>query len=80
VRTILLAALALVALTAACGETGPRRKKPSPTHDAQCRDPSKPRAFFYPSEDGRTFAPDDPKADGCELLVPDFLFCCPAPR
>jgi hypothetical protein len=63
-----------------CSEGGPRRKKPSPTHDAQCRDPSRPRAFFYPSEDGRHFAPDDPKADGCELLVPDFLFCCPAPR
>ncbi len=63
----------------ACADAGPKRRKASPTHASQCKDPARPNAFFYPSEDGRSFAPDDPHKDGCVLLVPDFLFCCPAP-
>lgn len=75
---VLAAALSTL-LVMACANAGPKRRKPSPTHEAQCKDPARPKAFFYPSEDGRNFSPDDPHADGCALLVPDFLFCCPAP-
>lgn len=75
---VVACALAWVALGVACVDGGPKRRRASPTHDAQCREPTRPKAFFYPSTDGKTFAPDDPHADGCVLVVPDFLFCCPA--
>jgi hypothetical protein len=67
-------------LGVACADAGPKRRRASPTHDAQCREPARSKAFFYPSADGKTFAPDDPHADGCALLVPDYLFCCPEAR
>lgn len=67
-------------LVTSCVDGGPKRRRASPTHDAQCREAARPKAYFYPSTDGKTFAPDDPHADGCVLLVPDFLFCCPETR
>ncbi len=36
-----------------------------------------PRKFFYPAENRVDYGPDDPKKDGCALLVSDHLFCCP---
>lgn len=67
-------------LTTSCVDGGPKRRRASPSHDTQCREAARPKAYFYPSADGKSFAPDDPHADGCVLLVPDFLFCCPATR
>ncbi len=32
---------------------------------------------MYPAKNRTEYGPDDPKADGCTLLVPDHLFCCP---
>ena len=33
----------------------------------------------YPDKNRTDYGPDDPKKDGCVLLVPDHLFCCPGP-
>ncbi|WP_050432422.1 hypothetical protein [Chondromyces crocatus] len=59
-------------------ESRPKGREADPTRDKECRDPSRPRAYFYPAEDRTHYAPDDPRKDGCELLVADHLFCCPA--
>ena len=84
VRDIAVAFALVVACSAAVGcSKGP----PKPAHrerfapkDGNCREPERPHAFLYPAE-GRVYAPDDPKADGCVVAVPDHLFCCPdAPR
>ena len=76
--------LALVcgALVAGCASKGgPLHRERDPGRDAACREPSRPRAFFYPAENRTDYAPDDPTRDGCALLVADHLFCCPdAPR
>jgi hypothetical protein len=79
----LLALLALIGLLVACSRTppGPRHRERDTGRDRECRDPTRPRAFFYPAENRTDYKPDDPRKDGCELLVADHLFCCPdAPR
>ena len=73
-------ALALATLsTAACSRSkssAPGREA-SPQRDKECGDPARPKAYFYPAENRTNYAPDDPFKDGCVLLVPDHLFCCP---
>jgi hypothetical protein len=58
--------------------SGPLHRERAPVQDANCREPSLPKAFFYPAENRVDYGPDDPKKDGCALLVSDHLFCCPA--
>lgn len=69
---------------AACQDGGgakPKHRERDASRDAQCKDPAKPRAYFYPAENRTDYQPDHPHRDGCELLVADHLFCCPdAPR
>jgi hypothetical protein len=76
------AALALLATGLLC--LGCTRGPPKPLHrerfaprDADCREPARPRAYMYPAENRTDYGPDDPKADGCVIAVPDHLFCCP---
>ena len=58
----------------------PQRRARSSSHDASCKDAARPQAFMYPATN-REFGLDNPKTDGCELAVPDHLFCCPvAPK
>lgn len=79
----LLAALLCSASLAACKPLpdGPRHRERDAGRDRECRDPARPRAYFYPAENRTDYGPDDPKKDGCALLVADHLFCCPdAPR
>ena len=74
------AVVLVVSAAAGCGKADrPRGREPDPTRDRECRDPARPKAYFYPAEDRTHYAPDDPRKDGCELLVPDHLFCCPHP-
>ncbi|MGK3984841.1 hypothetical protein WME99_17475 [Sorangium sp. So ce136] len=75
----LCAMLAAGALLAACskGTGAPKHREAAPERDTACADPAKPRAYFYPAENRTDYAPDDPWKDGCALLVPDHLFCCP---
>ncbi|WP_437732778.1 hypothetical protein [Sorangium sp. So ce1335] len=75
----LVALLAAGAALAACsrGTSGPKHREAAPERDGACTDPAKPRAYFYPAENRTDYAPDDPWKDGCALLVPDHLFCCP---
>jgi hypothetical protein len=66
--------------SAACNKKGdpkPQHRERSPTRDVDCKDGERPRAFFYPAENRTDYGPDDPKADGCVIIVPDHLFCCP---
>ncbi len=78
---------ALVMISAGAGALGCDKGPRKPAHrerfaskDVNCREAERPQAFLYPSE-GRVYAPDDPKVDGCVIAVPDHLFCCPnAPR
>jgi hypothetical protein len=72
-------AMLLALLVAGChkGPSGPRHRERAPVQDANCREPERPRAFFYPAENRVDYGPDDPKKDGCALLVSDHLFCCP---
>jgi hypothetical protein len=76
--TIVLALLSGLS-TSACkkGDPKPQHRERSPTHDVDCKDPERPRAFFYPAENRTDYGPDDPKADRCVVDVPDHLFCCP---
>lgn len=71
----------MVALAGASGcarkARGPAHRERSVLHDADCREPTLPHAFMYPARNRTEYGPDDPKADGCVLLVPDHLFCCP---
>ena len=73
-----LAVVAALIALAACNPapTGPLHRERSTARDPECRDPAHPHAYFYPAQN-RDYGPDDPKADGCDLLVPDHLFCCP---
>ncbi|WP_438016312.1 hypothetical protein WMF18_36560 [Sorangium sp. So ce315] len=75
----LVALLAASAALAACSRAtgGPRHREAAPERDSACTDPAKPRAYFYPAENRTDYAPDDPWKDGCAMLVPDHLFCCP---
>ena len=77
-----VAAFALAALLVACakgGATKPKQREPSPERDRSCVDPARPKAYFYPAENRTDYGPENPFKDGCEVLVPDHLFCCPAP-
>lgn len=67
------------ALVAACAKSPPRplHRERNAVRDGDCREPARPRAFLYPAENRTDYGPDDPKADGCVLIVPDHLFCCP---
>ena len=67
---------ALPAGGCAKGEEAPHHRDRSADRDRECRDPARPHAYFYPAKNRTEYGPDDPKADGCELLVPDHLFCC----
>jgi hypothetical protein len=75
--------LALVvggALLSGCpgGPPRPLHRERFTLRDAECREPARPHAFMYPAENRNHYGPDDPAADGCLVLVPDHLFCCPA--
>jgi hypothetical protein len=75
-----LAAVVLGLLSlAACkpSASGPRHRERDAGRDRECRDPARPRAYFYPAENRTDYKPDDPRKDKCELLVADHLFCCP---
>jgi hypothetical protein len=69
----------LAAGAVACSkrEPAPKHRERSSQRDADCREPERPRAYFYPAENRTDYGPDDPKKDGCALLVADHLFCCP---
>jgi hypothetical protein len=71
--------LAVALLVAGCqkGASGPRHRERAPVQDVNCREATQPKAFFYPAENRVDYGPDDPKKDGCALLVSDHLFCCP---
>ena len=72
-------ALFLSAFVVGChkADPGPRHRERAQVQDANCREPTQPKAFFYPAENRVDYGPDDPKQDGCALLVSDHLFCCP---
>jgi hypothetical protein len=72
--------VALVALCVGCAKGPPQKlhRERAQIRDADCREPARPHAFLYPAENRTDYGPDDPKADGCVLDVPDHLFCCPA--
>ncbi len=69
--------IALLIAGGCVSDEKPQRRARSPSHDASCKDAARPQAFMYPATN-REFGPDNPKTDGCELAVPDHLFCCPA--
>lgn len=74
-------AIALLLLACEGGQSKPLHRERSPPRDAACSNPGRPRAYFYPAENRTDYGPDDPAADGCMIIVPDHLFCCPdAPR
>lgn len=80
---ILRLALALLVLSAACNAKpkAPSHRERSATRDGECKSSDRPHAYFYPAANRTDYYPDNPKTDGCELLVADHLFCCPnAPR
>ena len=75
-----LAVMATLAGGVGCGKGGksaPLHRERAVPQDASCVDPTRPRAFFYPASNRTDYGPDDPKQDGCALLVSDHLFCCP---
>lgn len=78
-RRAVRVALALSLLACSRGATPPPGREASPERDRECADPALPKAYFYPAKNRTEYAPDDPFKDGCTLLVPDHLFCCPAP-
>jgi hypothetical protein len=71
--------VASVALVLGCarGPRQPQHRERFAARNADCRDPARARAFMYPAENRTDYGPDDPRADGCVLDVPDHLFCCP---
>ena len=75
---VTVAVVLAASLATGCGKKSrPPGREADPTRDRECRDPARPSAYFYPAEDRTHYAPDDPWKDGCEILVPDHLFCCP---
>lgn len=80
-KVLVLAGVLAGVHTAGCSK-GDRvvGREEAPTRDKECREPARPKAYFYPAEDRTHYAPDDPWKDGCALLVPDHLFCCPQSR
>ena len=78
-----VACIAVLVCAAGCSRkpAGPLHRERDPSRDRECKQPERPRAFFYPAENRTDYKPDDPHQDRCELLVADHLFCCPdAPR
>jgi hypothetical protein len=77
-----LLAVGCLLVAAACSKSGggPLHRERDAGRDRECKDASRPRAFFYPAQNRTDYGPDDPKKDGCELLVADHLFCCPDVR
>lgn len=75
-RLALTTALALSACRGGA-DAGPKHRERSADRDRACADPARPQAYFYPAKDRTHYEPDDPWKDGCALLVPDHLFCCP---
>lgn len=59
------------------GPPRPQHRERFSLRDADCREPARPHAFMYPAQNRTQYGPDDPAADGCLILVPDHLFCCP---
>ena len=78
-RSLALACLAALCCSAACSRkpAGPLHRERDPSRDRECKQPERPRAFFYPAENRTDYKPDNPHQDRCELLVADHLFCCP---
>jgi hypothetical protein len=76
-RVALALALALLAAACSSAPSGPKHRERDASRDRECKDATRPRAFFYPAENRTEYRPDDPHRDGCELLVADHLFCCP---
>lgn len=81
-RIMFVVLLGLVVL--GCNRSGPAKpyhRERAAERDASCTDPKRSSAYFYPAENRTDYAPDHPDRDGCRVLVPDHLFCCPnAPR
>jgi hypothetical protein len=73
----LAGAAALLLSSCTHGPRQPLHRERFHPRDADCQEPARPRAFLYPAENRTDYGPDDPKADGCALDVPDHLFCCP---
>ncbi len=74
--TLLLVAVAMGGCRKGAS-SGPLHRERAPVQDPNCREPALSKAFFYPAENRVDYGPDDPKKDGCALLVSDHLFCCP---
>ncbi|MEM1030624.1 MAG: hypothetical protein AAF928_21825 [Myxococcota bacterium] len=75
-----MAALMLCLGCKSVDTTAPQPRKRAADRDGACPTSTRPHAYFYPAENRTDYAPDDPFADGCEMLVPDHLFCCPERR
>jgi hypothetical protein len=71
--------VALLALTGCRPTDTVQHRERAPDRDKGCVEPGLPFAYFYPAKNRTDYGPDDPKKDGCALLVPDHLFCCPKP-
>ena len=71
-------ALSLSLVACDTGPKAPQHRQASPERDGECRDAALPKAYFYAAENRTDYRPDNPFHDGCELLVPDHLFCCPS--
>jgi hypothetical protein len=78
IRTLWLA-LVLVPVLVGCPDKSaePRHRERDASRDRECREPTKPHAYFYPADNRTDYKPDHPERDGCALLVADHLFCCP---
>ena len=77
VAALALAVVICLFLGCASGPRRPQHRERFAARNADCRDPARPHAFMYPAENRTDYGPDDPRADGCVLDVPDHLFCCP---
>lgn len=76
-------AVVLVSLVPGCPRSSPSKslhRERATDRDRSCTDPERSSAYFYPAEDRTHYGPDDPHRDGCQILVPDHLFCCPNAR
>ena len=63
------------------GVAKPNHRERAAIRDTACSHPKLPAAYFYPADNRTNYKPDHPDRDGCTIIVPDHLFCCPnAPR